>query len=114
MTNHSSDRAVVQSVVGLRIKERRLKNAGRKNNLIVCRLVIRIHGGWSHGPFGSVGWFPDFIQTASRLESKRLARIFEVGVASEANARIVPPFVRIADLASNRVEFRQRLLLCRF
>src|SRR5258708_7243494 len=44
MANHSPDAAVVKSVVGLRIIEWRLQDAGRKDYLVVLRILASVDG----------------------------------------------------------------------
>ena len=54
MTDHDADRTVVDSIVGIGIEERRLKDGGREADLVGGGIVVGIHSLRSHSPFGLV------------------------------------------------------------
>src|SRR5579883_242894 len=59
MADNSTDRTVVKSFISREIEERRLKNAGREDDLIHRRIVIRVDGRRSHAPFSTVNWLAE-------------------------------------------------------
>lgn len=47
-------RPEVQTPRVLQAEERRLEEAGRKHDLVLCGRVIRVHRRWGHGPLVAV------------------------------------------------------------
>ena len=81
MANDCPDPAVVHSVVCVRVEERRPQNAGRKDDLVHGRLIIRVHSRRGHSPVGAIDWLADLLQVpigrkffgAKRVHNERAA-----------------------------------------
>src|SRR6201998_4746135 len=69
MADRSSHAAVVDGVIRLRIKKRRLQNPGGKNNFVHRGPIISVHSWRRHSPFGAVPRFANFVQTAGMFEA---------------------------------------------
>src|SRR6185369_11300321 len=114
MADHGTHATIVVSVVSIRVEERRLENAGRKNYFVDLRVVVSIDGGRRHSPFHSVDGLTDLCQVASLFESSCACAIQDIRSSIDFHRGIVAPFVRVADLVEKRVELLDSLLASRF
>src|SRR5215469_6698874 len=69
VSNHRPDSAIVNGVVGIGIKERRLKNSCGKGNLVSLCSILGIDGWRTHPPLGLIDRFADLRQLALSLKS---------------------------------------------
>src|ERR1041385_5085018 len=80
VTNYTAFCAVIDGVVLLRIKERRLKNAGREIDGVGLRIIVGVDGGRRHLPFLAVQGFADFLELPVELELRAAMEILEIAV----------------------------------
>ena len=112
VADHDTDRAEVDRVVGAAVEERRLQDSRREDDLVVARVVVRVHRGRRHAPERAVGRLVDPRHRASDLEHLRAQRVSEVVVALHLDRAVVLPGVRVADLAgAEGCQLRERLRL---
>src|SRR5213075_130902 len=93
-----TDAAVVEGVVRVRVKKRRLQDPGWKNDFVQLGIVIRVHRRRSHAPLAAIDRFVDLIQLAMNIEDRRANRVESVRATVDLQARVIPPFVWITDL----------------
>ncbi len=106
MAYHHSDTTVVFSIARSGVIERSLKDSGGEHDLVVDGAVISVDSLGSHRPFGAVDRFAPFLQIAVECPFACILHIFivrERGIHVEET--VVPPFVGIADLYGDGVEF---------
>ena len=113
MADHGADRAIVDGVVGAHVEERRLQDRGREHDLVHRAAVIRVHGLRRHAPLGVVDRFAQFLDIAVVAEGRGAHRVAHQVVALDAQARVIAPFVRIADLGRELGQLGARFLLGR-
>src|SRR6185312_16434395 len=101
MANDQANSAHVDSIIHLAIKEWRLQNAGREDNLIVAAAVISIHGGRRHAPFQLVHRFADFLNLAVGFKLGGTGNIAHQITAYDAELAVVTQLVRIANLVAD-------------
>ena len=68
VTDYCSDPAVIHCVIRVGVEEWRLQNAGRENNLVHLRIVVRVHRRRRHSPFRAIDRFADLVQLALRFK----------------------------------------------
>ena len=68
MPDDGTHRSVVRGIIRPGIKERRLKNARRKDDLIKAWIVVGIHGWRSHSPLSPVDRLADLVEVPLKLE----------------------------------------------
>ena len=78
-----ADRAVVDRIVGVGIKERRLKNAGGEDDLVHRRIVIGVDGRGGHVPFIAIDRLAQAEPIAGGLRSCWRHHILHVGIAAD-------------------------------
>ena len=76
-----------------------------KDNLVHPRVVIGIHGLRRHAPLGSVDGLAELAELIIQGELGRSTLVSDRVVPLDDQLRIVPPFVRIADLGSEFGQF---------
>src|SRR5690348_14627287 len=55
MPDHRTHATVIHGIIGLRVEEWRLHDAGRKGDLVCWRVIVRVNGGGCHPPFAAIG-----------------------------------------------------------
>src|SRR6266481_9732755 len=106
MSDDRSHSAVIHRVIGFRIVEGRLQDAGGKDDFIHAAVVVGVHGWWRHTPFRAVHRLADLVQPAREIKFRSAQLIFGVGRAVDFQRRVIAPFVRVADFHRERLEFR--------
>src|SRR6266481_561319 len=109
MSDDRSHSAVIHRVIGFRIVEGRLQDAGGKDDFIHAAVVVGVHGWWRHTPFRAVHRLADLVQPAREIKFRSAQLIFGVGRAVDFQRRVIAPFVRVADFHRERLEFRSGL-----
>ena len=66
VTDHDTDATIVDSVVSIRVEERRLENSGREADLVGAWIVISVDSLRRHSPLGPVGGFAKFRKPDNR------------------------------------------------
>ena len=102
---------IINSIVSIHIKERRLQNSRREDNFIHHRTIVSIHRLWVHKPFCTIYWFTQLRHGIHELEHLPVADVLHVAVARDAKIRIIAPLVRITNLYRNSIQLFLRLLL---
>ncbi len=102
--NHGPDGAVVHRIVRAGAEEGELENAGREHDLVAPGIVIGVDRGRRHAPVVAVERLADFGQAIEIVAEPRDARVFEVGLAADADRGVVAPPVRVADLGVECLE----------
>ena len=59
MADNCPNTAVIGCDIGIQIKERWLQDGGRKDDLILDRVVISVNSLRGHQPFGLINWLAD-------------------------------------------------------
>ena len=59
MADNRTDSAVIGCDICFQIKERWLQDGGRKDDLVLDRVVISVNGLRGHQPFGLINWLAD-------------------------------------------------------
>ena len=99
MADHNADSSVVDSIIGIGIVERRLKNCGREADLIGCRVVICIHRLGRHEPLLAVNRLAQTVDVVGRVPAHRLDDIVPIALRGiHGERRIILPLVGITDL----------------
>src|SRR5690348_10343056 len=94
MADDSSDTTIVNGIVSILIKERRLKNACRENDFIILRVVICINSRRGHTPFSPVNGFAYFIEFIKIVPTGCIHYILEKAVAAYIKTVIFFPLIR--------------------
>ncbi len=68
VSNDGAHSAVVHGVIGVRVVEGRLHNAGGKDDFIHAGVVVGIHRRRRHSPLGAVHRLADFVQATREIE----------------------------------------------
>src|SRR6266481_2122177 len=68
VSNDGTNSAVVHRVIGVRVVEGRLHNAGGKDDLIHAAVVVDVHGRGRPTQFGAVHRPAKFVQAAREIE----------------------------------------------
>ena len=71
-------RAVIHGVIHGHVEERRLQNAGGKNDLVLLRIEIGVDRLRRHVPFGAVHRLADAGDFAVRLKGGRAADVAQI------------------------------------
>ena len=114
VSDDSADGTVVESVVRLRVEERRLKYACGEADLVCRGVVVGIDCLRRHEPFGLVNRLAYLL--AQFVESEELVYVAEVLVerqcVSDFKSGVVSPFVGVSDFHDEVAEFVLSLLFC--
>ena len=113
MTDHCAHRAVVHGVIPVRIVERRLQDAGRENNFVQLRIVVRVHRRRRHPPFATIHRLADLAPVARGGPLIGRAHVLQILTGRHAERRVILPLVGESDLLGERSELRQCLRFCR-
>ena len=105
MSDHRTHSAVIHGVIGLRIVEGRLQDAGRKDDFIHAAVVVGVHGWRRHAPFRAVHRLTDLVQPAREIKFRAPHLVIGVGTAVDVQRRIVAPLVGVADFHREGREF---------
>ena len=60
MADNRTDSAVIGCNIGFQIEERWLQDSGRKDDLVLDRVVVSVNSLRGHQPFGLINWLTDF------------------------------------------------------
>ena len=108
MSDHDTNRTVVERIVGTHVEERILQNTGGETDLVARGVIVRVHRLRRHVPFLLIYRLAEVTQTVVLFE---LSRPLQVGIIRifgiDIELAVVPPFVRIADLDGHGVQFLQ-------
>ena len=104
-----ADAAEVDGIVGLRVEERRLQDAGGEGDAVDRRAVIGVHGRRRHAPLGLVHRLADLVVIPPRLEGLGLHDVRQEGRAVDLDRAVVLPLVGITHLHAERVQLGDRL-----
>ena len=114
VANHHADSPVVDGLVRIRIKERRLQDSGRETNLVGGRVVVGIDSLRRHSPLRLVGRFAQLRQVVSHIPGTGGAQVVVVGQFRVHIQRgVVFPLVGISNLDDEVGKFLLRLHLGR-
>ncbi len=111
MTDHRSDAAVVYRGVHFVVVKRGLQNSGWKVDVVLGRVVVGVHGGRRHEPFGAIHLFPYFVELAMDFEFGGTFVIADGVASNNLDTRVIAPLVGISDFVGDRAQLNQRLLL---
>ena len=106
-----ADGAVVDRVVGRRIEKRRLQDAGRKDDLVERRIVIRVDRRRRHVPFVAIDRLAELRQPVAPLEGLGPRDVLHVRVGQDLQLRVIAPGLRISDLGHDGGQLGQSLPL---
>ena len=81
MADDGANPAVIHCLVGVRIEERRLQNAGWKHDFVHVRVIISVHRWRRHPPVGAIDWFADLLNVTISLELFSSQRVQDVRAA---------------------------------
>ena len=113
VTDHDSDSSIVDSIVSIGVEERRLKDGSREADLVGRRVVVGVDGLRRHAPFGLVGRLAEFGHIVGCVPGTGGAEVLVVALLRvDVKGRVILPFVRIADLNCEVVQFLVGLGLC--
>ena len=113
MADYHTDSAIVHRIVGIRIKEWRLKDRGRETDLIRSRIVISVHGLRIHMPTRLIDRLIHVRQLIGHIEDVRTANIRPIRIVLDLQATIITPFVRITYFHRKSGQFLLRFRLSR-
>ena len=112
MANHPANASKVHCWIGLKTKERRLKNTRWENNLIISRVIISIHCLRRKYPFGFIYLFSYFCYSSLKSPLTNLCNILKKrDLSTYSKLRIILPLVRISHLYRELIEFFHSFLL---
>src|SRR6185312_13085528 len=109
MANDYANTPKIDGFIRGLIKERRLKNTGRKVNVVIRGAVVGIYGGRAHTPFVLVERFADLVPIAFDFKGASTLRVTQEIIPLDDHGAVVAPLVRIADFVSDRLQFDFRL-----
>src|SRR5580658_8473528 len=109
--NHRAGGSIVDRVALSGIEEGRLQNPGRKIDGVGLGILISIHSGWRHSPFGSVHRLPNLLKLAVQFEGCGALHVGQMIVRANLESRVVAPVVGIPDLVNLGGKLHPRLLL---
>src|SRR6476659_1467986 len=109
MSNQPSNRPEVDWIVHGWVKERWLKNSGRKIDAVFGGIVVRIDSRRGDDPFILVPRTSDFLEVVVHLEGARIADIGRKIVALDSHRAVVEPLLRVADLVGDGIQLGQCL-----
>ena len=113
MTDHPTDRAIVDGIVRIWVEERRLEDPCWENHLVVQRVVVGVHNMCTHAPLVFVHRLAELRQIISgEVLGKGLA-VGEVALAAQIQIANVLPLIRVPYFIGKGVQFCQGLLLGR-
>ena len=113
VADHDSDSAIVDSVVSVSVEERWLKDGRREADLVGRRVIVGVDGLRRHSPFGLVGRLAEFGHIVGRVPGAGGTEVLVVALLRvDVEGRVILPFVRIADLHGEVVQFLVSLGLC--
>ena len=113
VANDHANGAIVESVVGVHVKERFLQDAGREADLVGRGVIVGVDGLRIHVPVFAVNGLASLMVEVPLVPEQaaglhvviiRLCRVYN-------ESRYVSPFVWITDLHIERVELVERRLL---
>ena len=110
--DHGSNPAVVHCVVRFNIEERRLKYRSGEDNLVVRRIVVRVHCLRSHAPACTIDWLAKTADCVLVLEDVVSHRIANQVTALDYQCGEITRLVGIADLYCEVRKLVLRLQLC--
>ena len=110
VADHDTNRTIVGGIVGSRIKERRLQDAGGEANFVGCGVVVGIDGLRRHVPLVAIDGFVDTAgDFVGMIELGGTTQILKEGeFFVNLQTVVVAPLVGIANLDAEGVE----LLMC--
>ena len=112
MADHHADGAVVHGVVGSRVEEGGLQDAGREANLVGRGVIVGVDGLRRHAPFRAVDGFVHLLaDDVGQLELRGAAEVGPIGSRVDGQGRVVAPLVGITDLDDEGAELFVRFLL---
>ena len=114
MADHSYNSAIVDGIICIGVKERRLQNCCREHDLVVSRVVVSIDRLGRHVPFLFVHRFSCLREHVVMLPKCNINAVFDQFVRLDVDARIILPCIRITDLPCKGSQFLFGFLLgCR-
>ena len=113
MADYHADSAIVHRVVGIRIKEWRLKDRSRETDLIRSRIVISVHGLRIHMPTRLIDRLIHVRQLIDHIKDVRTANIRPIRIVLDLQTTIITPFVRITNFHRKSGQFLLRFRLSR-
>ena len=105
MADHNPYCPVVESVIGIHIEERILKNPRRKANLVRGGIIVSIHGLRRHIPFVPIDGLRGLIEHLAHSKLHSPFDIRKVRIFFYLKRRIIFPFVGVTDLHIERIQF---------
>ena len=106
VTDDNTNRAVVEGIVGIHVKEGVLQNTCGEADLVAGGVVVGIHRLGSHVPFLLVHRFVQEREAVSLFELSRALEVGVIGVSLvDVEVRVVAPFVGITYLDGEGFEF---------
>ena len=107
MTDHYADSTIVESIIGIHIKERILKDTRREANLVGSWIIIGIYRLRSHQPLIFIHRLTGFSYHLCMLPLVGTFYVSPIGIVFNFKRRIIFPFVRVADLYMEGSQFFQ-------
>ena len=105
MTDNRTDCAEIRCVVGLWIKEGRLKDSRGENNFVHRRVVVGIDRLRCHMPFTAIDGATQLIPATLNVEPSRGLDSINKGKRLDLQRRVVDPTVGVANLRGESGEF---------
>ena len=105
MPNCAASVSVIRSVVHLDVVEGRLQHARGEINVVHLRIVIGVHGRRWNFPLAVIDGLSDFADLAMAFERRSALDVAGKIVAGQFYRAVVAPFIGIADLVANAMQF---------
>ena len=103
VTDHGADRAEVHRIVGPVVIERRLQNSGGKRDVVLGRVVVRVHRHRRIIPIPLVERLADLGQPPLHVVLAGALRVTQSIAARDLESRVVAPLIGIADAVGDRL-----------
>ena len=98
VADHRADAAVIHGVVSVHVEERRLEDGRGKHDLVVRRVVVRVHRLRGHAPAGAVHRLAEAADGVLVLERARAHRVADEVIAANDDLRVITWLVGVSDL----------------
>ena len=109
VSDHHTDGPIIHRVIRLQIEERRLQNAGRKNNLVQGRAEVGVDRLRGHVPFGPIHGLADPRQIPSGFKGIGPEHVAQVIVPSNLQPRIITEALGVPHFLGETVKLLESL-----
>ena len=104
MSDNHTDSSVIESIIGIHIKKRILKDTGGETNFIGSRIVISIHSLRSHSPLVTIYRLTGLCQFIIEFKLSGTFHICPIRVFFNIQSRIISPLIGVAHFHIERIQ----------